>query len=1027
MAQIAQWQSQALGVFETVFGSEPALSRCLSPFSMGCYYDFPMTYEDLIVLIPCHSLEDFPAELGEDDAASLLNAFAVAWHPALLASAKLLPRWHRADDPPDSTQKRLIFLPTSCESWVPAGWADRITAEGCVVVRGVSERSAIQAAALAPLKDTSGNEVGVDPELAADFLALGFCHLQIELLTRKMRHFSNLDEVHLQREAVAAAEAALAGDAETARTRLRPCFEALAQSRERFYPVECYLIDLCLVIPRLADEHLRRTLESPKPMSVLASAQDLDQIAREAPQVFGSLQEACQRGSADLVCGDLCERPLPLLPLSSVVWQLVEAHLETTRLIGRAAKVWGRRRFGVFPQLPQLLKKSGFAGALHVVLDDGIYPDSEHSKFRWEGTGGTSVDAWSRIPLAADAALSYLRFPDRMSESMDNDHVAAVTLARWPEVKSPFFEDLRRIHNYAPVLGRFLTFSEFFEQTGSPTRHASYKPGEYLTPYLFQSVAREEGDSISRFTRHVRRRARLDDGLWLAGLRAVLAGGSPKQTADAALERDVELLGERPAADAVAQIDERVERFVSTSAGDLAKLILGGAGNRPGYLVFNTLAFRRVVSIQLDPAGAVPKSTGENSWVQWDGRQHTLTVDVPGAGFAWVEAEAQAATASAGETQAPLATPDLLRNEFFEVHLNEATGGIAQIKGYGRSPNRLSQQLNYRFTRERTFTVGSGERAEETKSHYAEMRRLTSEITSTGPALGEIVTTGDIVDQATGSSGKATRLAGFKQTVRVWRGRPIVEIEVELDIERMPDAEPWHNYFTSRFAWHDETASLTRSAMMQACETAEERIESLHYLEIATPEQRTTILTPGLPFHRKTGPRMIDTLLVVPRETERKFRFTIAVDQDYPMQAALDALAAPVVVPVKNGPPKSGTAGWFFHLATKQVQVLQMLPVLEKTSDQPATDGTNGTHKTDTSHESHPREITANPTCGLALRLVETEGRPVCARLRCFRSPVTARQRDLAGNSICELTTDGDAVLVDLSAFEIADIEIHFD
>src|SRR5579872_1851840 len=81
-----------------------------------------MTYEDLIVLIPCHSLEDFPAELGEDDAASLLNAFAVAWHPALLAQAKLLPRWHRADDPPDASQKRLIFLPTSCESWVPAGW-----------------------------------------------------------------------------------------------------------------------------------------------------------------------------------------------------------------------------------------------------------------------------------------------------------------------------------------------------------------------------------------------------------------------------------------------------------------------------------------------------------------------------------------------------------------------------------------------------------------------------------------------------------------------------------------------------------------------------------------------------------------------------------------------------------------------------------------------------------------------------------------------------------------------------------------
>src|SRR5204862_4588696 len=119
---------------------------------------------------------------------------------------------------------------------------------------------------------------------------------------------------------------------------------------------------------------------------------------------------------------------------------------------------------------------------------------------------------------------------------------------------------------------------------------------------------------------------------------AVLAGGAPETSKSAALERDVELLGERPTAEAARQIDERVERAVTDAAGDLARLILGGAPDRAGYLVFNTLAFRRVVSVNLDPAGAVPKPAGENSWVQWDGRHHTLTVDVPGAGFVWVAA-----------------------------------------------------------------------------------------------------------------------------------------------------------------------------------------------------------------------------------------------------------------------------------------------------------------------------------------------------------------------------------------------------
>jgi len=61
------------------------------------------------------------------------------------------------------------------------------------------------------------------------------------------------------------------------------------------------------------------------------------------------------------------------------------------------------------------------------------------------------------------------------------------------------------------------------------------------------------------------------------------------------------------------------------------------------------------------------------------------------------------------------------------------------------------------------------------------------------------------------------------------------------------------------------------------------------------------------------------------------------------------------------------------------------------------------------------------------LRLVETEGRPVRARLRCFRTPKTARQRDFQGQTIYELAIDGDAVLIDLTAFEIADIEVRFD
>ena len=75
----------------------------------------------------------------------------------------------------------------------------------------------------------------------ADFLALGYGYLAVELLTRQMRYMSNIDEVHLQNEAVAAARACLAGDAEETRRHLQNSFEVLIEARERFYPVDAYL------------------------------------------------------------------------------------------------------------------------------------------------------------------------------------------------------------------------------------------------------------------------------------------------------------------------------------------------------------------------------------------------------------------------------------------------------------------------------------------------------------------------------------------------------------------------------------------------------------------------------------------------------------------------------------------------------------------------------------------------------------------------------------------------------------------
>src|SRR5262245_9326479 len=99
-----------------------------------------MTATELIVLLPCHSLEDFPLYHEGDDAASLLSGWTSLWHPALVAAAGKMPRWFRADFPPDEHAGRIYTLPAPSERLVATGWPARIEGEGAVIVRTSGDR-----------------------------------------------------------------------------------------------------------------------------------------------------------------------------------------------------------------------------------------------------------------------------------------------------------------------------------------------------------------------------------------------------------------------------------------------------------------------------------------------------------------------------------------------------------------------------------------------------------------------------------------------------------------------------------------------------------------------------------------------------------------------------------------------------------------------------------------------------------------------------------------------------------------------
>jgi alpha-mannosidase len=945
-----------------------------------------MSYRDVVVLIPSHSLEDFPTEQGERPAASLLNAFAVAYHPAWLAGMSQLPRWHRADDPPQPHAEQLVIIPEVCDGWLPHDWVNEARGHGAVVLDQMHERTALVDAALAPIPHPE-----LDADLVADFLALGTCWLQIELLTRHMRNFGNIDEIRFQNRVIAAAKAVVADDRESATAHLKSAFEILLEARERFYPVDCYLIDLCLITPDVADDHLLTALNELQPFNLLLPASDLEQIAVKRPDIIAALRAATTAGRLEVLGGEYRETPVPLLPLSSRFWELDRGRAAYREHLQGSPSVWGRRRYGLAAQWPQLLQRSGYTGALHVVLDDGIYPDAEHARLRWQGCDGTVLEAFSRIPLAADGAGSYLRFPIRMAESMDNDHVAAIAFARWPEVKSPWFDDLHRMAKYAPVLGKWITFEQLFQTAASPGKLCAYGQKEYFSPQLIQHVARRQADPLSRYARHVQRRHRFDAVDWCRTVTNALQSRPIADVAARALEADLELNGpdkESPSAEWSPSLTDAEAAWPR----GLAELILSRAPtDTSGWLAINPCSFPRRTTLTLTAP---------------DRPDRVVTVDLPACGFVWISGETPPPAAEPSrKTPAKKSSPDdawVLAHDRLEVTFNQATGGIARIRHPHKREDRLSQLVSFRFPRERK--IDTGEQGQPPlKTFYADTRCLGSEVLRSDGPIQEFATWGEIVDQL-----QSQALAKFRQVTRVFRSRPVIEIDVDLSDVTVPDGDPWNNYFCLRFAWPDSTATVTRCVLDGAQAFLGERFESTGGVEIASESERTTIVPHGLPFHRQTGPRMLDTLLVVAGETERRFRCTVVLDQPYLLEATRDVLSPVFVQATISGPPRSGTQGWLFHLDARNVQLLKLLDLANPSGEA----------------DDEPESWRTLP--GFAVRLLETEGNSRPVRLRTFRQPVFARTRDLLGETRRELPIDGDAVLIDLGAYELADVELRF-
>ena len=972
-------------------------------------------FQEISILIPGYSIEDLPSDLNERNAASLLNAFAVAWHPWLLHRSARIPEFRQAESTELPTGQHLILVPECSEDWLGHDWQEKLSDTLSVVFHGCGDRDEWTKA----IDDEFGVAAEAIPEsLLADFFALGTTHLQVLLLSRRMHHFVDPDGHLLESEAFAAAEAAITGDEAKAQDHLRRCFECLLDCREQFYPVDCFLVDMCLPSDQTMAADLQSLISESPSLSLVCSGHELRSFCAIEPDFAATLKSALESERLSLLTGHQNELRISLGGLSAAYSDIRTAQNWLRQHVTDKNLHWARRRFGMTSSLPSLLSLFNFVGALHVVLDDGLYPDREFGQLSWQAPDGSTIHSVSRIPLAIDGASSFLRFADRFTESMQEDTTAVMLLARLPVVQSPWLTDLQIAASYAPVLGRFVTMTDFIDQTGSQASATKFDEGEYLSPYLIQSsVLKTEAPITSPAELH-QQRSQLETAAFVHALGGIL---KPKNAAAVSTEAAEAELGEEEARridltssepDTPAQQKDRLGRISNTigrqqteAAHQLARMIPTTASTAQGTLLINPLPWTRRCSIPWPQDNQPPAKNSCVTALWRQNQQQFLDLELPAGGFAWIHetTESQRAIAPASAKGKPLAEDLIMRNEYFEVTLSDTTGGISAVNFHNQRSNRVSQQVAFRYDNPKTVTIDD----DEMTLAYAAVRLVSSRVLTAGPFHGAIETTCENVDVETQQV-----MARFRQTITVERTSPRIHIQIEFDdLPTLPAGNPWMTYYACRFAWDNSGASITRSMLGQASGFRMERFEAPDYVEVADSDQRLLIVPHGRPYHRRSGPRMLDSLLLVEGESERHFDFTLDFDQPYPMRTATEVLQPLLPVTTASSIPAGPGSAWILGLSAKNV-------IVARTRWEPAGVQSSAPDDTDQTATSSPSR--------LVLLLQETEGQSIACLVRTARPPVSAKLRHPDGTAILELPISEKGISVAFHRFQINEVELTF-
>jgi hypothetical protein len=933
-----------------------------------------MNPRELFLLTPYRLPAQNSVTLGHDDVASFLNGHAALWHPSVLLGATGPPQIASSYDHEQPRPGHVYAVPESPTLLLPDDWFQRVADVGAIAFRATTDRATTFANLRAEIDAFTSRQTGEpiarpfgswpeDANRVGPFLGIGYGVLVLNTLFEAMEHENMVPVSDLWQDIQQALAAIENPDFEAFLQPLRSAAGRLTYARDVLYPSPIYVIDLVLLDEdRLADPFPAAFAHN-QPINVIASVAALERLGREHPERLAVVKDRFQKEEIELCSGCYLDREDALLPPESYLWNLFRGRRSFEDLFGAAPRVFGRKRFGGLPQQPMLLTHTGLTKMVNLPFDNGVLPSYRTPVTSWPAPSGKSVDAFTRAPVAADNPLTFFHLAHYLYKTIRNDSTATVALVHKDGKPATGYEDWLELTRFGPILGRWTPLSRYFGEA-VPGEYASSSPADdFHSDHLEERTTSKVPHPVGGFADHVRRRRRLDVAWVMASMYRGLAGKGDQLRIDDRLPALEDLLEAGPSAEAERELSELQSKAASALAD---RLVAGATSNQAGFLAFNPCSFTRRVALEVEGITKSLPAEGAVKACQVDGNLAKLVVELPPLGFVWFP---QSASGSAAASKLKMADNTGVRNEFFEAEVDGLTGGLKALRDLKTKLNRIGQQL--------VFNPGSKMRMKELK------------VVSTGPAVGEVVSIGSVLGE------QDQLLANYRQRYRAWAGRPVLDLQIEIQPIQPPAGYPWHAYYGARFAWGDERALLLRGVYGINAVTAQTRPESSMFLDLRTGKQSTTIFTYGLPFHQRQGTRMLDVILVPEGETTQTFDLALGLDREHPALTALSLTTPVPVVPTSKGPPHIGPVGWLFHLDALNLLMTSLRPL-------------------------------PNGGDGLTLRVLESSTHGGAAEFRCVRDPKQATLTDGRGNPTYEAGANGDGVVFEVPASDLAELRIEF-